>query len=110
MLLLVVLLNGRIAVAHFAAQMAITRHRRRSLHHLVEEESDYYHLNLNKSKCSYQHYNCKGTIKFRDGTKMKQEATPIYLGAIIDDSTSPRTEIHKEKSSIWVLNDILTDD
>ena len=63
--------------------------------HLVEEESNYYHLKLNKGKCSYKHYNCKGVIKFRDGTKMKSEQAPIYLGAVIDNSVTPRTEIHR---------------
>lgn len=47
--------------------------------HLIEEESDYLELNLNKSKCCYIAYNCQGQIRFQNGEPMKSSEETTYL-------------------------------
>ena len=46
---------------------------------LIEEESDYLELNLNRSKCCYIAYNCQGQIRFQNGEPMKSSEETTYL-------------------------------
>ena len=62
----------------------------KKLLHLVEEESAYYDLNLNKGKCNYISYNFNAKIHFRDGTPMPQVTEAVYLGANITKNINPK--------------------
>ena len=60
---------------------------------LIEDESDYLHLRLNKSKCVCIKHNCRGTIKFKDGTTLNEDETTKYLGAKISKTVDPKLEL-----------------
>ena len=70
----------------------------KKLLHLVEEESAYYDLKLNKGKCNYISYNFNANIHFQDGTPMPQVTTAVYLGANITKHIDPKTEIKRRIS------------
>ena len=71
--------------------------------HVVEEESEYLHLKLNQAKCCYIAYNCRGTIRFKNGEKMKCTEEATYLGASVTERAEPRHEIRKRISVTMAL-------
>jgi len=48
--------------------------------HLIEQESSYLHLKLNKDKCACISYNSQGTVYFSNGQRMKASDEVKYLG------------------------------
>jgi len=71
--------------------------------HLIEEESDYLELNLNKSKCCYIAYNCQGQIRFQNGEPMKSSEKTTYLGASVTQHIDPKHEIRKRISATMAI-------
>ena len=71
--------------------------------HLIEEESDYLELNLNRSKCCYIAYNCQGQIRFQNGEAMKSSEETTYLGASVTQHIDPKHEIRKRISATMAI-------
>ena len=71
--------------------------------HLIEEESDYLELNLNRSKCCYIAYNCQGQIRFQNGEPMKSSEETTYLGASVTQHIDPKHEIRKRISATMTI-------
>ena len=71
--------------------------------HLIEEESDYLELNLNRSKCCYIAYNCQGQIRFQNGEPMKSSEETTYLGASVRQHIDPKHEIRKRISATMAI-------
>ena len=61
--------------------------------HLIEDESAYYHLTLNKGKCQYISWHKNYVVKFKNGNHMSNTDEATYLGATITKKVDPRTEI-----------------
>ena len=71
--------------------------------HLIEEESQYLDLNLNKSKCCYIAFNCRGSIAFQNGDPMKSTDESTYLGASITRTVNPKHEIRRRISATMAI-------
>ena len=71
--------------------------------HLIEEESDYLELNLNRSKCCYIAYNCQGQIRFQNGEAMKSSEETTYLGASVTQHIDRKHEIRKRISATMAI-------
>ena len=67
--------------------------------HLIEEESDYLDLKLNRQKCCYIAYNCQGAVTFKNGEHMRHTTEAVYLGASISNNHDPKHEIRRRISS-----------
>ena len=70
---------------------------------LIEEESDYLELNLNRSKCCYIACNCQGQIRFQNGEPMKSSEETTYLGASVRQHIDPKHEIRKRISATMAI-------
>jgi hypothetical protein len=66
---------------------------------LIEEESAYYDLRLNKGKCNFISFNYKANITFKNGDAMKRTGEATYLGATITQQVDPKIEIRNRISS-----------
>ena len=76
----------------------------KALLHEIEFQSDYYGLNLNKSKCVYFAINKKNQIQFLDGTTMKNSEHVTYLGAKLTQHANMKDEISTrltKANSVW---------
>ena len=58
---------------------------------LVEEESDHFHMKLNKGKCCYVAFNALGPVKLKSGKHMESADTAMYLGAQVSKTVNPKT-------------------
>ncbi len=67
--------------------------------HLVEQESAYYDLALNKSKCNHISYNHSPTTRFRSGEILTKTEAAVYLGMQVNTKVDPRIEIQRRISS-----------
>ena len=65
---------------------------------LIEDESEYYNMKLNKDKCTYIAFNKNNKITFRDGTPLKSVDHTIYLGTEIAKRVDPGLEISRRIS------------
>ena len=72
--------------------------------HLIEEEFQYLDLNVNKSKCCYIAFNCRGSIAFQNGDPMKSTNEPTYLGASITRTVNPKHEIRRRISATIAIS------
>ena len=66
---------------------------------LIEEESEYLHLKLNKAKCNYISYNKNFKVYFKNGEQMKTTEEATYLGAKINKHVDPKHEIRARISA-----------
>jgi hypothetical protein len=57
--------------------------------HLIEEESKYYNLSLNKGKCNAITLNHTDPIKFQNNTPLKNVESAEYLGGILHKNIAP---------------------
>ena len=71
--------------------------------HLIEEESQYLDLNLNKSKCCCVAFNCRDFIAFQNGDPMKSTDESTYLGASITRTVGPKHEIRRRISATMAI-------
>ena len=67
--------------------------------HLVEKESEYYDLALNKNKCNHISFHHNANIRFHNGEEMKRVEEAVYLGANITKTVDPRLEIQRRVSA-----------
>jgi hypothetical protein len=67
--------------------------------HLIEEESAYYDLRLNKGKCNFISFNYKANITFKNGDVMKRTGEATYLGATITQQVDPNIETRNRISA-----------
>lgn len=67
--------------------------------HAVEQESHYYGLKLNQSKCAAVTTNRRHGIKFRDGTPVPHEEHVTYLGGIVTRNVNVGAEIENRISA-----------
>ena len=65
---------------------------------LIEDESEYYHMKLNKDKCTYIAFNKNNKIIFRDGTPFESVDKTTYLGTEIAKRVDPGLEISRRIS------------
>ena len=79
--------------------LAKSAHSAKKFLHIIEKESQYLQLNLNKDKCSFISFNCHGTIQFSDGERMKSVEEATYLGMSVTSNHDPRHEIRKRISA-----------
>ena len=62
---------------------------------LIEDESEYFNMKLNKDKCTYIASNKNNKIIFRDGTLLKSVDKTTYLGTEIAKRVDPGLEISR---------------
>ena len=65
---------------------------------LIEDESEYSNMKLNKDKCTYITSNKNNKITFRDGTLLKSVDKTTYLGTEIAKRVDPGLEISRRIS------------
>ena len=71
--------------------------------HLIEEESQYLDLNLNKSKYCYIAFNYRGFIAFQNGDPMMSTDKSTYLGISITRTINPKHEIRRRISATMAI-------
>ena len=73
--------------------------------HLIESESEYYNLELNKSKCVVMDIDGISSIHFKNLEELKKEQNAKYLGGIINSEAQRREEINNRiKDTYTVFN------
>ena len=71
--------------------------------HVVEEESDHLHLQLNQATCCYIAYNSRGTVRFKNGEKVKCTEEATYLGALATERAEHPHKLRKQISAAMGL-------
>ena len=61
--------------------------------HEIETQSEYYGLNLNKTKCAYFAMNKHNNIKFKNDEPVSKATSQTYLGALLTSDVEIREEI-----------------
>ena len=73
--------------------------------HLIESESEYYNLKLNKSECVVMDIDGKSSIHFKNLEELKKEQNAKYLGGIINSEARRQEEINNRiKDTYTVFN------
>ena len=71
--------------------------------HAVEDESQYYGLSLNKSKCTVISTSGRHDVRFRDGTRMPHEDHVSYLGWLLTRRVDNRSEVESRISATMAV-------
>ena len=71
--------------------------------HAIEDESQYYDLSFNKSKCAIISTSGRHDVRFTDGTRMPHEDHVSYLGGLLTRHVDKRAEIESRMSAIMAV-------